>query len=129
MSKYTSFYERYTPLAMNMSQKSKLPFKHVSLITNKRLHILSMGVNDGRTHPLTVKLGYSYPYIHSEIAAFSCLSYNDKTQPLYLFNYRFNKNGVIGSSKPCKYCLPWCITFFENIFYLEGQTVAEINKK
>lgn len=117
MTRYHNFYNKHLSFACNMRHECVGNFKHISIITNKRLHILSLGFNSGKTHTLTQKYGYKYPVIHSELDALTKLSYTDKQQSLYLFNYRFNHNGVIGQSRPCEYCLPWCVTVFDKIFY------------
>jgi hypothetical protein len=64
------------------------------------------------------------PYLHSELDAFRKL--DDNFDKLVLMNYRFSKTGHIGMSKPCKFCMPWCINLFDKIFYTNeiGEMVA-----
>lgn len=110
---------KFLILARNEARDIDRRFKHVSIITNKRGHILSIGANRRKTHPLNVRLGYRDVQIHSELDAYSKLSYTDKQKQLYLYNYRFNSNLVIGMAKPCVYCMPWCINIFERIYYTD----------
>jgi len=119
--------QKYDQLAKNEASSINRNFRHVSIITNHKGHILAIGNNQFRTHPLNFKLGYRYPEILSELAAYQKLSYTDRQKKLYLFNYRFNKNLIVGMAKPCKYCLPWCVEIFDKIFYTteEGLNIYE----
>ena len=87
---------------------------HVSLIVRKN-KLIAVGTNNWKTHPKTVELGYMLPYLHSELDAFRKM--NGNFDKLVLMNYRFSKTGHIGMSKPCKFCMPWCINLFDKIFY------------
>lgn len=126
MTKYEKFFYKNIKLAQNMSKDVPNQFKHASIITNNRFHILSIGTNNGKTHTLTQKYNYNYPFVHSEVDAFSKLSYTDKQHYLYLFNYRFNKNGVLGISYPCKYCMAWVITTFDKIFFSDENGMKQL---
>jgi len=87
---------------------------HVSLVVRKN-KLIAVGTNNWKTHPKTVELGYMLPYLHSELDAFRKM--NGNFDKLVLMNYRFSKTGHIGMSKPCKFCMPWCINLFDKIFY------------
>lgn len=106
--------ESWLELARKISETVQRDRVHVSLIVRKN-KLITVGTNNWKTHPKTVELGYMLPYLHSELDAFRKLDGNfDK---LVLMNYRFSKTGHIGMSKPCKFCMPWCINLFDKIFY------------
>lgn len=109
--------ERMLNLAVDEAAIIDRNFKHISFVTNAQGHILSVGTNRSKTHPIMVKLGYPNVELHSEVDAYSKLSFNDKKKSLFLFNFRLNKHNVLRISKPCKYCLPWCIEAFKEIYY------------
>lgn len=109
--------QRMLELAINEAETINRQFKHISFITNHQWHIIALGTNRLKTHPMMVQLGYPTNQLHSELDAFNKLSYNDKKKRLNLVNFRLGKNGELRLSKPCKYCLPWCITVFEEIYY------------
>jgi hypothetical protein len=106
--------ESWLELARKISETVQRDRVHVSLIVRKN-KLITVGTNNWKTHPKTVELGYMLPYLHSELDAFRKMDGNfDK---LVLMNYRFSKTGHIGMSKPCKFCMPWCINLFDKIFY------------
>lgn len=116
----------YLNLARNIAKDiERRKFRHVSIITNGK-EILSLGTNQHKTHPMAVKLHYKYPVLHSELHAYTKLTYTQKRQTLYLYNYRFNKNLVVGMSKPCKYCLGWCLEVFDKIWYTLNEDNIEV---
>jgi len=121
MCKFETFFYRHFEFAWNMASAVSSDFKHFSIITNSKLHILSTGTNNGRTHPMMLKYHYRYPNVHSELDAFVKLTYTQKLNGLYLFNYRFNKNGVLGNARPCINCAGWCLAVFDDIFHSDGQ--------
>lgn len=121
------FYTKHLNFARNMSKEVENNFKHVSIIANHRGCIMAVGLNRNKTHTLAAKLNYKFPFVHSELDAYAKLSYTDREQRLILFNYRFNKNGGIGLSAPCKFCLPWCSVVFESIhFSMENGEMGEL---
>ena len=89
-------------------------FRHVSIIISGK-SIVAIGTNNGKTHTLAREKGYMSDYVHSELDAFSKIRY--KSGRFVLINFRFNRNGELRNSRPCKYCLPWCAEFFEEIWY------------
>ena len=93
-------------------------FKHVSIITDKRvIEIYAIGTNRVKTHPLCLRYGYKYPFLHSELDALSKIPRWVDTTNTYLFNFRFNNRRELRLAKPCKTCLPWCIMTFKEIYY------------
>lgn len=106
--------QSWLDLAKQISLTVQRDRVHVSLVIRKN-KLIAVGTNNWKTHPKTVELGYMLPYLHSELDAFRKLDSNiDK---LTLINYRFSKTGHIGMSKPCKFCMPWCVNIFDKIFY------------
>ena len=93
---------------------------HVSLVIRKN-KLISVGTNNWKTHPRTVELGYMLPYLHSELDAVRKI--NTSLDKLTLINYRFSKTGHIGMSRPCKYCMPWCINMFDKIYYTNEEGI------
>ena len=93
----------------------KLSFENINLPTSRYKHftyivrrnrILSCGCNSAtKTHPLTQKHGYKYPFIHSEIDAIS--KFPHKISLLCkcdVYNVRVNKKGLVFLAKPCSFC-------------------------
>jgi hypothetical protein len=93
---------------------------HVSLVIRKN-KLISVGTNNWKTHPKTVELGYMLPYLHSELDAVRKI--NTSLDKLTLINYRFSKTGHIGMSRPCKYCMPWCVNMFDKIYYTNEEGI------
>jgi hypothetical protein len=93
---------------------------HVSLVIRKN-KLISVGTNNWKTHPKTVELGYMLPYLHSELDAVRKI--NTSLDKLTLINYRFSKTGHVGMSRPCKYCMPWCVNMFDKIYYTNEEGI------
>jgi hypothetical protein len=87
---------------------------HVSIVISGK-SIIAIGQNGHKTHTLNQIHGYKADVIHSELDAFSKIRYRDGN--FTLVNFRFNKNGQLRNSMPCKYCMPWCLEFFAEIWY------------
>ncbi len=113
----TNLLQRFLQMATTEAATIERQFKHISIITNNKGHILSVGTNRLKTHPTMVQLGYPMVQLHSEVDAFTKLTYNDKKKRLILVNFRLNVKDELRLSKPCKYCMPWCVTAFEEIFF------------
>lgn len=106
--------EKYIELAKQISTTVNRKRAHVSFIVKKN-KIISIGTNAWKTHPKAVEYGYMLPYLHSELDAFRKLKHQEKN--LTLINFRLTKTEVLGMSKPCIYCMPWCSTVFDKIIY------------
>ena len=85
-------------------------FKHVSIITYKG-RAVAIGTNKIKTHPKAVMYRFENP--HSELDAYHRVPYNLRSKKLVLHNFRFNKQGELRPSAPCKVCMPWC----QEVFY------------
>ena len=91
--------------------------KHLSFILHKN-KIVSIGQeNRDKTHPQAVKLGYKYPTIHSELDAYNRLCRSRLGDKLTLINTRVSPTGRIGMSRPCKYCMGWVVSLFDDVWY------------
>jgi hypothetical protein len=93
---------------------SDFQFRHVSLII-KNKSIVGVGTNVRKTHTFNERNGYKEAYLHSEAAAYANIKY--KNGPFVLLNFRFNKNGELRNSRPCKYCYAFCVNIFDEIWY------------
>ena len=107
--------QRWLDVAQKISTNILRDKAHISLILRKN-ELLAIGSNQWKTHPKTVELGYKYPWLHSELDAYTKLK-NKKVDRLTLINLRYSKTGKLGMAKPCKYCMPWCLEIFDNILY------------
>ena len=87
--------------------------KHVSIIVSKN-KIISIGINQLKTHPKAKKHGYRFNEVHSELDAFLKIK---KTGNYKLFNFRFNRFGEMRMSRPCKKCMSWCSEVFDDIYF------------
>jgi len=91
------------------------------VITNRKGHIISTGVNSRKTHPLqgkyAIKAGIEHKiHLHAEISALvTC-----KEEPHNIYIARITKGGNIGLSKPCPVCfMAIKESNIKNIFYTE----------
>ena len=96
---------------------------HFSFILRKNKVIATGEERRGKTHPLAAKYGYKYPTIHSELDAFRQLHKADIRDSLILVNTRISTTGVVGMSRPCKYCIGWVTKIFDEIWYTNSEGV------
>lgn len=76
---------------------------HVTFILNKN-KILSIGINNPKTHPKTLKYDYWDDVgVHSELSAVIKLGKEDCSNYTFI-NIRLKKDGTVASSKPCRGC-------------------------
>jgi len=96
---------------------------HVSLvIVNKS--IIGIGTNNRKSHPYMMIYGRNRIMMHSEVAAFMSARFiSDK--PKTLINFRFNNNGDLRLSRPCKDCLPLCLDEFSTVYYTTNYNTIE----
>ena len=111
------------PICLEMERQKK----HVSLIFHKN-KLVSIGINQFKTHPLARKYGYVIDCVHSELDAFNKLpkSYKRGEKRLKLINFRMNRFQQLRNSKPCKKCLSWCVDFFDEIWYTDDEGFQEL---
>jgi hypothetical protein len=88
-------------------------------IKNKR--IVSFGANDNvKSHKICHRLGYYGGSRHSEIDAYIKLRDKSIIPSITVVNVRISKTGVIGMSKPCKRCMPFCSGLpFKHLYYTD----------
>jgi pyrimidine deaminase RibD-like protein len=110
-------------MALNLSHLVKLAKlfppdtrTHYSVILHRNKIVAIGEENRKKTHPQAKKLGYKYPTIHSELAAFMEL---DKAlaKDAVLVNLRISPTGQAGMAKPCRYCLGWVTEMFKEVWY------------
>ena len=118
--------DRWIEIARKISMNILRDKAHISLILRKN-ELLSIGTNEWKTHPQTIKLGYKYPWLHSELDAYTKIK-KENLDKLVLVNFRFSKTGKLGMAKPCKYCLPWCEQIFSNIIYSDENGTINIHR-
>jgi len=96
--------------------------KHCSLIIHKN-NIISVGINQFKTHPKAKEIGYRYDEVHSELdALLRCKQKGNLT----LLNIRFNRFGEMRLAKPCHLCMPWCKMIFDSIYYTTPEGVVRL---
>ena len=105
---------RWLNLAYHVASTVDRDRAHISLIVRKS-QLLAIGSNNWKTHPKTVKYGYMYPYLHSELDAFRKIKM--PTDRMILYNFRFSKTGKLGMARPCQFCMPWCTHVFDKIIF------------
>ena len=108
--------ENFIPIAKPISMALNRQKKHASLIIYKR-KIIAIGQNIFKTHPDTIRLGYKFGEMHSELDAFRKVSKKFRNKKLILVNVRFNRFGEFRNSKPCPVCSKWCSEIFHKIYY------------
>jgi hypothetical protein len=100
--------------------------KHTSIIVYKK-EIIAIGQNEYKTHPQSVKLGYKYPEMHSELDAFRKVPRSLRDKKLILLNFRFNRFGNCRNAKPCPVCHRWCKDIFHDIFYTTDDGIIRMD--
>ena len=108
--------ENYLPVAKPLSMAMKRQKKHTSLVIYKR-KVIAVGQNIFKTHPDSLRLGYKYGEMHSELDAFRKIPHKYRGEKLILLNVRFNRFGDLRNSKPCPVCSKWCSQIFHKIYY------------
>ena len=108
--------QNYLPIAKPLSMAMERQKKHISLVIYKR-KIISVGQNIFKTHPNSLRLGYKYAEMHSELDAFRKIPKGLLDKKLILLNFRFNRFGNFRNSKPCPICSKWCTESFHKIYY------------
>ena len=92
--------------------------KHISLITDRKGNVLSVGTNDRKIHTEAAKIGYLFDEVHAELDAMLKLKpHLRNNKNLVLLNFRFNRFGDLRMSRPCSKCMPWCKALFKRIIY------------
>jgi len=109
--------------ALPIALKNPRSKKHVSIILKKN-EIVSTGVNRTKTHPLAKRYGYYFDEVHSELDAL--LRYKGMKDGLTLVNFRFNRFGEMRKSRPCRLCVPWCISVFDHIYYTTNEELKRL---
>jgi len=90
---------------------------HYSIVLHKN-KIVAVGTeNRGKTHPKAKALGYKYPTIHSELAAY--IELEQDPAKCILVNLRVSPTGKIGMARPCRYCLGWVTEMFGSVWYTD----------
>lgn len=114
MNKRTA--ESYLRIAKEIAMADTLIKKsnHVSIVISGK-SIIAIGQNGHKTHTLAYEKNYAGLIVHSELDAFSKIRH--KSGSFILLNFRFNKQGQTRNAKPCKFCMPWCVEFFDQIWY------------
>lgn len=105
-----------------MSMAMQRQKKHISIILYKK-EIVSIGQNEYKTHPQSVKLGYKYPEMHSELDAFRKVPRSLRNKKLVLLNFRFNRFGNYRNAKPCPICSKWCKDIFHDVYYTTDEGI------
>lgn len=120
--------DKYLRFAFEFSKKidPEKQFRHVSLVIKKK-QIISVGINQEKTHPKAKQIGYIFDGRHSELDALVRIP-EENRNGLTLINYRFNKRGELRLSRPCNKCLPWCLTIFKEICYSTNEGMEWIQK-
>ena len=112
----------YVPIAKPLSMAMERQKKHISIIVHKK-EIIAIGQNEYKTHPQSIKLGYRYPEMHSELDAYRKVPKSLRDKKLILLNFRFNRFGNFRNSKPCNVCSKWCENVFHNIYYTTDEGI------
>lgn len=110
-NKISQLIEAYRPMALRLNREHK----HVSVCL-RRGQVISVGFNRRKTHPLAQKIGYLNDERHAELDALVQIPHPLR-DGLALVNFRFNNQGILRMSKPCKLCLPWVVDAFETVYY------------
>jgi hypothetical protein len=92
--------QNYLPIAQPLSMAMERQKKHISLVIYKR-KIISVGQNIFKTHPDSVRLGYKYAEMHSELDAYRKVPKSLRDKKLILLNFIFNRFGNFRNSMQC----------------------------
>ena len=106
-------YEKFKRIASEISLVNPRQKKHVSIIFSGN-RIISVGINQHKSHPKAKEIGYRFDEVHSELdALLKCR----QRKNIELFNFRFNRFGEQRISRPCCLCAPWCKMIFNKIYF------------
>lgn len=117
--------ENFVPIAKPLSMAMERQKKHISLVIHKR-KIIAVGQNIFKTHPDSVRLGYKYAEMHSELDAYRKIPKSLRDKKLILLNFRFNRFGNFRNSKPCSVCSKWCNEVFHKIYYTTDDGIVSL---
>lgn len=118
--KITSLIEMARSYSVTLTNRD---FKHVSIILRQG-HIMAIGTNRRKTHPLSQKYNYRFGELHSELDALRQIRRTQRDK-LILINFRFNKRGDLKLSNPCSQCSIWCYDAFDRIFASQNDGVIK----
>jgi len=123
----SSLMNRCIKLSLEALPHHPFPEKHFSFICSRR-EIISWGMNGVKTSPLSLKLGYPFPLVHSEIASISKYPFHPETlSDKVILNIRLNNRGELRNSKQCSYCEPVLISFgFSKVYYSTNEGVIQL---
>lgn len=95
-------------------QFSTYPRYHIGCVCVYKKHIISIGANSTKTHPIQ-KIYNKERYnsddtphsLHAEIAALTLIMSNQNIDwsEVEIYNYRESRSGNISMSRPCKACM------------------------
>ncbi len=127
-------FDRLVELAMAIIPSAEIDCtnKHLSFAMNKN-RVIAIGYNRHKTHPLCVKYGYPLLGIHSEMSVLIQVG-AENLSGLTLVNIRLSGDSfrgrihrpILRNSKPCKRCMPWCMTLFKKIYYSTNQGFEQL---
>ena len=115
-------FNRFIEISKALYKPSPLRTFHTTfIIENKR--IVSIGINNIKTHPLSLKYAYrdDQRSIHSELSAILKLGYEDCSD-LTFVNVRLTKDLTVANSKPCQGCIDMLKQVgFKKLFYTANE--------
>lgn len=112
-AKLSSAYKVAYSIAETMNES----IRHVSVILTPQGQVLASGQNHrNKTHPLNQQFGYAYNRLHSEVAAWLAIRWQEYNR-MILINFRFNNVLQLRMSKPCQYCQVFVPTIFEQTWF------------
>ena len=100
-------------------------FKMGCVITNKKKQLVSVGINQYKTHPLQYKYGSKHKWaIHAELAALA----QSLGDAYHLYVVRLKKSGGLGMAKPCKACATAILEFgVEKVYWSTSDGTFDSN--
>lgn len=98
-------------LAENASKHSTHPNFHLGAVLVVNGHPISVGYNQGKTHP-----DGRFKGLHAEISALKT-SGKFSIKGCSIFVYRKKRNGEIGSARPCSHCMERLKSFGVKLIY------------
>jgi deoxycytidylate deaminase len=112
--------ERLFNVAEAVAQLSDFPRIQIGAVIARKNHILSVGVNREKSHPLQKKFNAQrfvdnfdtcQHHLHAEMDALLKVKRGEDLSKVSVYVFRKNQNGQLAPSRPC----PACLTYIKSV--------------
>lgn len=116
---------KFFNIAKKLCKHSNHPVFKMGACVVKKNKVLGLGFNQMKTHPQSKSWG---AYIHAELSAIMNAGGINECNNCDIYIYRELKNGSLGKSFPCQFCIDMLKSSFRNVYYCDydGYKVKKI---